>query len=75
MATGKYFISTVVSEEKRYIEINKIKNHSENRLKALDKILILKQRKKINKTIRIRICVNFKMITMNATINVCFKIT
>ena len=36
----------VVFYENRYIEINKKKNHPEERLKALERTLILKQRKR-----------------------------
>ena len=43
-ATKLYF--HCVPLRKRYIEINKLKNHVEERLKALEKTLILKQRKR-----------------------------
>ena len=66
-------------KKKRYIKINEIKNHAEERLLALEIILILKVRKMRNYTYPIlhefEKCCNFRFrINLGVTINVCLNV-
>ena len=59
------------------MEINKVKNHAEDRLKAFERILILKQKKKV-KPIFHEFLKSFKFyfrINLGVNINVCFSVT
>ena len=58
------------------MEINKVKNHAEDRLKAFERILILKQKK--SEPIFHEFLKSFKFyfrIDLGVTINVCFSVT